>query len=125
MGKTADSKHLTSMQLSYFIDGEASKSAAKRIRTHLKGCIVCKLRVTNMRLTDQVAITATRVVLSQKEWKAIVEYIKDEEQILIDSYGVPRQKKKSWAENYKVSNPRGFKLQQAAMAVVEARRKRK
>ena len=70
------------------------------------------------------------VTLSKKEWNAIVQYLKDDEEVLISSYGRyvngPRSKKarwrhkqRTWKKAYKAVVPHSFKTQQAAMAVVE------
>lgn len=57
--------------------------------------------------------------LSQVDWDAIVAYVRYEERILMDSYGIPRDKERTWLKEYREQEPEGAKLQEGAIAAIQ------
>lgn len=60
--------------------------------------------------------------ISEKDWNAIRLFIREEESVLKDNYGIPGRKGKTWEAEYERGDPRGFQVFDAARkAIVRAR----
>ena len=65
----------------------------------------------------------TRICVSQKGWEAIVTFFKSEEQIMIDSLGIPGREKETWLAELRQADPSGYRIYEDARKAIASARK--
>jgi len=60
-----------------------------------------------------------KIEISSKDWNAIRLFIREEESVLKENYGIPGRMAATWEAEYKEANPRAFKIFDAARQAIE------
>jgi hypothetical protein len=59
-----------------------------------------------------------KLEISVKDWNAIRLFIREEESVLKENYGIPGRMGATWEAEYKEANPRAFQIFDAARQAV-------
>lgn len=63
-----------------------------------------------------------KIEISEKDWNAIRLFIREEESVLKENYGIPGRMAATWEAEYKEANPGAFKIfDSARQAVMRAK----